>query len=144
MLRSTITAAVLFAALAVPGSGAAAQGAPLPDMQRGEWQLVRTITPDSGSAETVESTDCQDPDEEWRLQRERFDDACNFTSVVKNGNRYTFSATCKGEGVTATSWSVLEADGGAAYTLTVDSRANGKRTQERLVARRMGDCAGGQ
>jgi hypothetical protein len=65
---------------------------------------------------------------------------CRFTPVTRSGNAYSYSATCKMQGMSGTSKSVVTVDGDSAYALRVESDFGGESTREVLRARRTGDC----
>ena len=66
---------------------------------------------------------------------------CQFTPLAQDGKIYRYSATCKVGGMSSRSVSVLDVESAEAYTVTVNSTVNGKKSHEVLRARRMGDCA---
>jgi hypothetical protein len=69
---------------------------------------------------------------------------CRFSPIEKAGNTYKFTARCSltmpAGTISAETTSVLTVESADAYTVDVSGTTNGKRTRERLAARRMGDC----
>ena len=90
----------------------------------------------------VSTTECTDPTVEQTEQQAMLTKAgCQFTPLAQSGRTYRYSATCKMGGMTSKSDSVLEVESAEAYTITVDSTVDGKKSHEVLRARRTGDCA---
>jgi hypothetical protein len=133
------------AALAVGGLAAAPAVAAdeWPALRHGMWEFSRAIegmTP-GGPPKVVETKRCINPTDEFRRQKDMLTKSgCTFTPVTRAGNVYTYSATCRMQGMAGTSRSVLTAEGDSAYSLRVDSDFGGKPTRELLKARRIGDC----
>jgi hypothetical protein len=114
-----------------------------PALRQGMWDFNRSIEgmAPGGQPKVVETRRCLNPTEEFRRQKEMLTKSgCTFTPVTRSGNVYTYSATCKMQGMSGTSKSVLTAEGDSAYTLRVDSDFGGQPTRELLKARRTGDC----
>jgi hypothetical protein len=112
-----------------------------PSFKPGLWQFERTMSSAGKPPEKVSTTDCMDPTAEQAEQRSMLSKAgCRFSPLEQNGKSYRYSADCRMGGVSVTSKSVLEAQGAEAYTITVDSVADGVKTHEVLTARRVGDC----
>jgi hypothetical protein len=119
-----------------------AQAADWPTFKPGHWTFDRTMTGEGAAAEKVSTSDCTDPTADQKKQQAMLAKAgCQFTPLTQNGKTYRYSATCKMAGMTTTSDSVLEVESAEAYTITVDSVADGTKTHEVLRARRTGDCA---
>ena len=113
-----------------------------PVFKPGQWQLERTMEGAGPTPQKVSSTKCMDPAAERLKQREMLTKAgCEFSPLTQSGTTYRYSATCRMGGMTATSNSVLEAQGAEAYTITIDSVTDGVKSHEVLKARRVGDCA---
>jgi hypothetical protein len=125
-------------ALGVAGTAGAADG---PTLRPGQWRFERTIEVAGAKPEKVETTDCLDPSLDQKEQIEMLTKAgCKFEPVVQSGNSWRRKSSCKMGKITSTSDSVTTADGPDAYTVTVDSVVDGKKSHEVLRARRIGDC----
>ncbi len=131
---------VLIAALCAAGSAAADDW---PVLRHGMWEFNRSMETvgKAGKPQTVQTSKCTSPTEEWKRQQETLSKAgCKFSPLVRAGNVVTYSAVCKMQGSTVTSKSVMTVDGDGAYTLRVESDDGGETTRELLQARRKGDC----
>jgi len=113
-----------------------------PTFKPGRWTFERTMSGPGSKSDKVSRTECADPTADQKEQQGMLAKAgCVFTPLTRTGETYRYSATCKMAGMTTRSDSVLEAEGPEAYTITIDSTADGTRTHEVLRARRIGDCA---
>ena len=113
-----------------------------PTFKPGQWTFDRTMTDMSAAPQKVSTSECTDPTADQKAQQAMLAKAgCQFTPLTQSGKTYRYSATCKMAGMTTTSDSVLEVESAEAYTITVDSIADGSKTHEVLRARRTGDCA---
>lgn len=113
-----------------------------PAFRPGRWTFERTMSGTGPKSDKVSRTECTDPTADQREQQAMLAKAgCVFTPLTQSGKSYRYSATCKMAGMTTRSESVLEAEGPEAYTITIDSTADGSKTLEVLRARRIGDCA---
>jgi hypothetical protein len=137
-------AAVAGVGLAALGPGARA--AELPAFPRGLWEFTRAVEGATPQPTVISKKECTSPTETMRRQNELLTKAgCRFTPLGHAGPTYTFSATCPVPGGgSGTSTSVLTVQGDGAYTVKVTSEttAGGRtvKTQEALVAKRVGDC----
>lgn len=114
-----------------------------PTLRHGMWEFSRTIETQGkpGKPQTLQTRKCTNPTEEMKRQSEMLTKGgCKFTPVTRSGNAYSYSATCKMQGMSGTSKSVLTVDSDGAYTLRVESDFGGESTREVLRARRAGDC----
>jgi hypothetical protein len=118
-----------------------AQAADWPPFKPGHWTFDRTMTDEGAAAKKVSTSKCTDPTADQKAQQAMLAKAgCQFTPLTQNGKLYRYSATCKMAGMTTTSDSILEVESAEAYTITVDSIVDGRKTHEVLRARRTGDC----
>lgn len=127
-------------ALAVGSAGVAR--AEEPDLRHGLWQFERTV-----GGRKLQTQECTDPNDDTERQNALLaKGGCKVSPTQRAGNAYTFSAECAvkapaGETVTARSTSVMTVQSDSAYTVDITTTGAGTTTQERLVARRIGDCA---
>jgi hypothetical protein len=125
-------------ALATP-----ALAADYPVFRQGLWEYDRTIEPKGAGAKPthVLAKRCIDPTADMKRQNEMLSKrGCTFTPITAKGNVYTFSADCRMQGLAVRSTSVITADSATAYTLQVSTTGSEGPSQEKLVARRVGDC----
>lgn len=112
-----------------------------PVLTPGRWQFDRTMEGMTPTPQTVHRTECVDPTGRFRSQQQQLAKAgCTVSPIVRRGNEYRYSASCRMAGTTTVSESVLTVDSPGSYTLRVDSKVDGKTTREVLVARRLGEC----
>jgi hypothetical protein len=113
-----------------------------PTFKPGQWTFERTMDGAGAPRDRVSTTECTDPTADQKEQQAMLTKAgCQFTPLAQSGKTYRYSATCKMGGMTSKSDSVLEVESAEAYTVTVDSTVDGKKSHEVLRARRTGDCA---
>ena len=113
-----------------------------PTFKPGHWTFDRTMTETGAAPQKISTSECTDPTADQKEQQAMLAKAgCQFTPLVQSGKTYRYSATCKMAGMTTTSDSVLEVESVEAYTITVDSVVDGRKSHEVLRARRTGDCA---
>jgi hypothetical protein len=113
-----------------------------PTFKPGQWTFERTMDGAGAPLDKVSTTECTDPTADQKEQQAMLTKAgCQFTPLAQSGKTYRYSATCKMGGMTSKSDSVLEVESPEAYTVTVDSTVDGKKSHEVLRARRTGDCA---
>ena len=118
-----------------------ATAADWPRFKAGHWTFEREMSGTGATPDRLSTTECTDPTEDQREQREMLTKAgCEFSRPSQSGKTYRYSATCKMGSITTRSDSVLEVESAEAYTITVDSTVNGNQTHEVLRARRVGDC----
>jgi len=140
-LTRTSIRALSLAALMV-SAAPTALAADWPTFKPGQWTFDRTMTGTGAAPQKVSTSECTDPTADQKAQQTMLAEAgCRFTPLTQSGKTYRYSATCKMAGMTTTSDSVLEVESAEAYTITVDSIADGSKTHEVLRARRTGDCA---
>jgi hypothetical protein len=126
--------------LLVVGAGRAS-AADWPTFKPGQWSFERTMEGPGAPTDKITMTECTDPTAFQNELRATLTKAgCQFTPLAQSGKTYRYSATCKMGGMTSKSDSVLEFESAEAYTLTVDSTVDGKKSHEVLRARRTGDC----
>ena len=112
-----------------------------PTFKPGQWTFERTMEGAGAPRDKVSTTECTDPTADQKEQQAMLTKAgCQFTPLAQSGKTYRYSATCKMGGMTSKSDSVLEFESAEAYTVTVDSTVDGKKSHEVLRARRTGDC----
>jgi len=108
----------------------------------GNWTFERTMSGTGATPDKASNTRCTDPTADHKARQATLANAgCQVTSLTQSGNTYRYSATCKSDGMTTTSDSVLTVESAEAYTITVDSDTDGSKTHDVLHARRIGDCA---
>lgn len=121
-------------------AGAATAAGDWPALRHGVWEVNRTIE-GRGPAKSMQVNRCFDPTEDMKRQNEMLTrGGCTFSPITRSGNVYTYSATCKMQGMSGTSKSVLTVDGDSANTIRVESDFGGEVGRELLRARRVGDC----
>jgi len=126
--------------LALSAAGAVS-AADEPTFRPGMWHFERSMDGKDGKPKKVETTECIDPTLNQRKQVEMLTRAgCKFEPVVHSGNSWRRKASCKMGEITTTSDSLITVDGPDAYSITVESVINGKKSHERLKAHRVGDC----
>jgi hypothetical protein len=64
--------------------------------------------------------------------------------VTRSGNLYTFSLSCRLQGVEVQSRTLIKLESDSEYVVDAESKQNGNTTREHLVARRIGDCQAGR
>lgn len=112
-----------------------------PPLRQGLWQFERSV-----AGRTLQSRQCVSPREDMQRQNAMLEKSgCKFSPGQLAGKTYTFSADCSikaaaGAPVTVHSTSVMTVDGDSAYAVEISTTGAGTTTQERLVARRLGDC----
>jgi hypothetical protein len=112
-----------------------------PTFKPGQWTFDRIMTGAGGAPQKVSTSKCTDPTADQKSQQAMLAKAgCQFTPLTQSGKTYRYSATCKMAGTTTTSDSALEVEGAEAYTITVDSVVDGRKSHEVLRAHRTGDC----
>jgi hypothetical protein len=115
-----------------------------PTFKPGDWTFERTMTGTDAQSmpDKLSHTECTDPTADQKAQQAMLAKAgCEFSPLVQSGKTYRYSATCNMAGMTTTSDSVLAVESAEAYTITIDSIVDGRKTHEVLRARRIGDCA---
>lgn len=118
--------------------------ADLPTFRKGLWEFHRTVEPQAagGKPTTIDDKRCSDPTADMKKTNDMLArQGCTFSPITVNGNAYSISATCHIQNVTAESKTVLTAESEDAYTAQVTSDSSAGATRERLVAKRVGDCA---
>jgi len=112
----------------------------LPAFKPGEWSYQREV-----NGAPLVRRKCADPTADLKRQHELLKRAgCAVTPLERAGPAYSFDATCsvktaQGE-VKSTTTSTITVQSESAYTVEVHGTANGKKTDETLTARRVGDC----
>jgi hypothetical protein len=120
---------------------ASVSAADWPTFKPGQWTFERTMNGAGAPRDKISTTECTDPTADQKEQQAMLTKAgCQFTPLAQSGKTYRYSATCKMGGMTSKSDSVLEVESAEAYTVTVDSTVDGKKSHEVLRARRTGDC----
>lgn len=114
-----------------------------PALRAGMWEFDRTIeaadTP--GKPRSIQTKSCTSPSADMNKQNEMLTKGgCKFSPIARAENTYTYSATCKLQGASGTSKSVLTVESDSAYSIRIESDFGGTPTRELLRARRVGDC----
>jgi hypothetical protein len=140
-LRRRLAApAVAWVAAALAAQAAAAAGG-LPDLQRGDWQVRRTV-----EGKTIEERKCSSPSDELQSEiRVLANAGCKISPVRRSGDRYTFRSDCElktrsGRLLKSDRSSELTVDRGTSYRLRVRGTTNGRPIAETVVGTRVGDC----
>jgi Protein of unknown function (DUF3617) len=131
------TAAILLlATLAAP-----AAGDELPDFRPGLWEFRRSVDGGDGKPASLTNQKCTNPTEDMKKKTESMAQAgCQPSPVTKSGNLYTFSLSCKIQGVEVSSRTLIKVENDSAYVVDAESKQDGNFTREHLVATRLGDC----
>lgn len=119
---------------------AAAHADELPALKPGEWSYQREV-----DGRPLLRRKCADPTADLRQQHEQLTRAgCTVTPLKRSGASYTFDAACVVKtpqgAVKSTTTSVITVQSEAAYTVQVRGTTDGKPTDEKLTAKRLGDC----
>lgn len=126
------------------GSAAAsdrARAEEAPVLRPGLWEFHRTV-----GTQKFDSKKCADPIGDMRRMNAKLEKGgCKFSPMTKSGNRFTFTSQCavknpSGGTIRASSKTVLTVESGSAYGAEITGTMNGQPTNERLTARRVGDC----
>jgi hypothetical protein len=112
-----------------------------PAFRRGLWQFDRTI-----GGQALQTKSCTSPTEDLERQNAILEKGgCKSSPGKRSGDVYMFTVECTvttpGSGtVTVHSTSVMTVESDSAYNVDIKTTGAGTSTQERLVARRIGDC----
>ena len=112
-----------------------------PAFRRGLWQFDRTV-----GGQALQTKSCSSPSEDMERQNAMLEKGgCKSSPGKRSGDVYTFTVECTvatpGSGnVNVRSTSVMTAESDSAYNVDITTTGAGTSTQERLVARRIGDC----
>jgi hypothetical protein len=112
-----------------------------PAFRRGLWQFDRTV-----GGQALQTQSCSSPSEDMERQNAMLEKGgCKSSPGKRSGDVYTFTVECMvatpGSGtVNVRSTSVMTAESDSAYNVDITTTGAGTSTQERLVARRIGDC----
>jgi hypothetical protein len=134
-------AASLLVALAVGAADVARADEP-PEFRQGLWQFDRTI-----GGQKLQTKSCTNPSEDMKRQDTILEKGgCKSSPGKRSGNAYTFSVDCAvttpgSNPMNVHSTSVMTVESDSAYNVDITTTGAGTSTQERLVARRVGDCA---
>lgn len=140
--RITGTALAVLISIGFSATFDPVNGQELPALRKGLWEFQRTVDKQKSDIKK-----CASPSEDMKRQNAMLEKSgCTFSPTKKSGNTYRFTADCamktpSGGTINAHSTSVVTVDSDNAYTVEVDGTMNGQLTKERLVARRIGDCA---
>jgi hypothetical protein len=138
--RRLLAATPGLAALALAAPGLAAD---YPVFRQGLWEFNRTMQAQAAGAkaQSVATKRCVDPTADMKRQNDMLSkQGCTLSPVTAKGNVYTFTSECRMQGLSMRSTSVITAESDTAYTLQVSSSGSEGASQEKLVARRIGDC----
>ena len=134
-------AASLLVALAVVTAGVARADEP-PAFRQGLWQFDRTV-----GGQKLQTKSCTNPSEDMKRQNAILEKGgCKSSPSKRTGNAYTFTVDCTvtppgSDPVKVLSTSVMTVESDSAYDVDITTTGAGISTQERLVARRVGECA---
>jgi hypothetical protein len=134
-------AASLVVAFAVITADVARADEP-PAFRQGLWQFDRTI-----GGQKLQTKSCTNPSEDMKRQDTILEKGgCKSSPGKQSGNAYTFTVDCTitppgSDPVNVRSTSVVTVESDSAYDVDITTTGAGVSTQERLVARRVGDCA---
>jgi hypothetical protein len=112
-----------------------------PAFRRGLWQFDRTV-----AGQALQTKNCSSPTEDMERQNAMLEKGgCKSSPGKRSGDVYTFTVDCTvtapGSGtVNVRSTSVLTVESDSAYDVDITTTGAGTSTQERLVARRIGEC----
>jgi len=138
LLQSPIKSMIAAALISIMGLACADDW---PVLRKGMWNFTRVIEHSAGGAQSIASKKCMSPTEEMKKQQAASAQAgCTVSPVTRSANAYTFEATCKLQGQTVQSKSVMSVESDSAYKIKVESRSGAQGTKELLVAHRTGDC----
>jgi hypothetical protein len=135
----------LFVLLIALGGAPSADEA-LAGLKPGMWQYHREVPDPSkpGQSLTLDRTECEDPAEALRRQREKLEKGgCKFGEATREGDTLTRRAECNLQGakVKVTHRTLRAPDG---YRSTIDSEFQQGDTsvtqRETVTAKRLGDC----
>jgi hypothetical protein len=134
-------AASLVVAFAVITADVARADEP-PAFRQGLWQFDRTI-----GGQKLQTKSCTNPSEDMKRQDTILEKGgCKSSPGKQSGSAYTFTVDCTitppgSDPVNVRSTSVVTVESDSAYDVDITTTGAGVSTQERLVARRVGDCA---
>jgi hypothetical protein len=112
-----------------------------PAFRHGLWQFDRTV-----GGQALQTKSCGNPSEDMERQNAILEKGgCKSSPGKRSGNVYTFTVECTVQTpgsatVNVRSTSVMTAESDSAYNVDIMTTGAGTSTQERLVARRIGDC----
>lgn len=143
MIRCSSSAPLLGLAIAALFTVATplALAAEWPSFEPGQWQIERSMDGMGSANQKISRTQCMDPTADLAAQRQQLSGSgCEFSELTGGGTTFHYTATCKIGNLNSISKSVLEVGGDDAFTITIDSDANGMKAHEVMTARRVGDC----
>ena len=131
------------AVVAVPVAPAATP-VELPGFQPGLWEYKRTLMSDGWAKPQVSTIKkCTDPTTDMR---EKFADlrkkSCHFEPLKRNNDRYLSSWLCQTPSGAMRFRDVLIAKDLTSYEDLLETRSGQHMTQQRIEARRLGECPG--
>jgi hypothetical protein len=129
---------------AVPAAAPQATAVELPSFQPGLWEYRRTLVRgDTAKAQVTTIKKCADPAAEMR---EKIEDLrkknCQFTPLRRNQDHYLSSWTCPTPGGPMRFRDVLIAKDASSYQDVSETRSAQRATQQKIEARRLGECPG--
>jgi len=141
--RGTVgrAAASLLVGLAVVVADLARADEP-PVFRQGLWQFDRTV-----GGQKLQTKSCTNPSEDMKRENAILEKGgCKSSPSKRSGNAYTFTVDCTitppgSDPMNVRSTSVVTVESDSAYDVDITTTGAGVSTQERLVARRVGDCA---
>lgn len=139
MSRVFVTAVLI--AIAGLGAGAflssAATAADEVKPRQGLWHFHRIM-----GTQTLDIEECTDPSAKWKQQDAGMAQlGCTKSTPVRSGHTVTFSVSCPKLQTTSHSTMTLTSD--SAYTVDIVNESQGRKSTEKLVATRKGDCKAG-
>jgi hypothetical protein len=121
--------------------GASAAAGELPEFRPGLWEFRRSVDGGDGRPASLTNQKCTSPTEDMKKKTESLaQSGCQPSAVTKSGNLYTFSLSCRIQGVDVSSRTLIKVENDSAYVVDAESKQNGNVTREHLVATRLGDC----
>ena len=139
-VKCTLPASLLFVITLVSADPTRADEAPA--FRHGLWQFDRTV-----GGQALQTRSCSSPSEDMERQNAILEKGgCKSSPGKRSGSVYSFTVECTvttpGSGtVNVRSTSVMTVESDSAYQVDITTTGAGTSTQERLVARRIGDCA---
>ena len=139
-VKRTLPASLLLVIMLVAANPTRADEAPA--FRHGLWQFDRTV-----GGQALQTRSCSSPNEDMERQTAILEKGgCKSSPGKRSGNVYSFTVECSvttpgSSTVNVLSTSVMTVESDSAYQVDITTTGAGTSTQERLVARRIGDCA---
>jgi hypothetical protein len=129
---------------AVAAAAPQATAVELPNFQPGLWEYRRTLVRgDTAKPQVTTIKKCADPAAEMREKIENLRKKnCQFTPLRRNQDHYLSSWTCPTPGGQMRFRDVLIAKDASSYQDVSETRSAQRATQQKIEARRLGECPG--